>query len=304
MHVAIMGAGAIGCYLGAVLAQAGHSVVLIGRPVHVDAVNRDGLLLESKAFKGYVAVRASTDASAVAGADLVLFCVKSQDTESAGLSMAPYLKPGTQVLSLQNGVDNAERLQKAIGRMVIPAVVYLGTEMAGPGHVRHHGSGELIIGATPDSAGLARLFVEAGNPARVADDVAEILWQKLIINCAYNALSGVSQLTYGPMLDVAGARDVIRNVVGECVAVARACGVAVPEDILDKTLAVAARMPGQASSTAQDLARGKATEIDYLNGYVVRKGTELGIATPTNLALQVMVKLRERSAELSRAEVA
>ncbi len=303
MHVAIMGAGAIGCYLGAVLAQAGHSVVLIGRPVHVDAVNRDGLLLESKAFKGYVAVRASTDASAVAGADLVLFCVKSQDTESAGLSMAPYLKPGTQVLSLQNGVDNAERLQKAIGRMVIPTVVYLGTEMAGPGHVRHHGSGELIIGATPDSAGLAQLFVEAGNPARVADDVAEILWQKLIINCAYNALSGVSQLTYGPMLDVAGARDVIRNVVGECVAVARACGVAVSEDILDKTLAVAARMPGQASSTAQDLARGKATEIDYLNGYVVRKGTELGIATPTNLALQVMVKLRERSAELSRAEV-
>ena len=295
MNVAIMGAGAIGCYLGAVLAQAGHSVVLIGRPVHVDAVNRDGLLLESKAFKGYVPVQASTDASAVAEADLILFCVKSQDTENAGLSMAPYLKPGTHVLSLQNGVDNAERLQKVIGRTVIPTVVYLGTEMAGPGHVRHHGNGELIIGATSDSAGLARLFVEAGNPARVADNVAEVLWQKLITNCAYNALSGVSQLTYGPMLGVVGARDVIGNVVGECVAVARACGIVVPEDILERTLAVAKRMPSQASSTAQDLARGKTTEIDYLNGYVVRKGAELGIATPTNLALQVMVKLRERS---------
>jgi 2-dehydropantoate 2-reductase len=99
-------------------------------------------------------------------------------------------------------------------------VVYLGTEMAGPGHVRQHGGGELIMGATPDSAGLARLFVEAGNPARVANNVAEVLWQKLITNCAYNALSGVSQLTYGPMLDVAGARDVIRNVVQECIAVA------------------------------------------------------------------------------------
>ena len=295
MNVAIMGAGAVGCYLGAVLAQAGHSVVLIGRPVHVDAVNRDGLLLESKTFRGYIPIRASTDASAVAGADLVLFCVKSQDTESAGLSMAPYLKPGTQVLSLQNGVDNAERLQKGIGQAVIPTVVYLGTEMAGPGHVRHHGSGELIIGAAPGSAGLAQLFVEAGNPARIADNVAEVLWQKLITNCAYNALSAVPQLTYGPMLDVAGASDVIRNVVQECVAVARACGVAVPEDILERTLALGVRMPSQASSTAQDLARGKTTEIDYLNGYVVRKGAELGIPTPTNLALQVMVKLRERS---------
>lgn len=295
MNIAIMGAGAIGCYFGAVLAQAGHSVVLIGRPFHVDAVNRDGLLLESKTFRGYIPVRASTDVSAVAGADLVLFCVKSQDTESAGLAMAPYLKPGTQVLSLQNGVDNAERLQKVIRQSVIPAVVYLGTEMAGPGHVRQHGDGELIIGATPDSAGLARLFAEAGNPARVADNVAEILWQKLITNCAYNALSGVSQLTYGPMLEVAGASDVIRNAVQECVAVARACGVAVPEDILERTLALGVRMPSQASSTAQDLARGKTTEIDYLNGYVVRKGAELGFATPTNLALQVMVKLRERS---------
>src|ERR1700761_7407733 len=142
MNVAIVGAGAIGCYFGAVLAQAGHSVVLIGRPVHVDAINRDGLLLETRTFKGYIPVRASTDASAVAGAELVLFCVKSQDTERAGLSMAPYLKPGTQVLSLQNGVDNAERLQKAIGQTVIPTVVYLGTEMAGPGHIRRHGGGE------------------------------------------------------------------------------------------------------------------------------------------------------------------
>lgn len=295
MNVAIMGAGAIGSYFGALLAQAGHSVVLIGRPVHVDAVNKDGLLLETATFRGHLAVRASTDVAAIAGADLVLFAVKSQDTESAGLSMVPYLKPATAVLSLQNGVDNAERLQQAIGQPVTPTAVYLGTEMAGPGHVRHHGSGELIIGAAPDSARWARLFAEAGNPARVADNVAEVLWQKLITNCAYNALSAVSQLTYGPMLEVAGCKDVIRNVVQECVAVAHACGVAVPDDILDRALAVGVRMPGQASSTAQDLARRKTTEIDYLNGYVVRKGAEFGIATPTNLALQVMVKLRERS---------
>lgn len=294
MNVAIMGAGAIGCYFGALLARAGHSVVLIGRPVHVDAINRNGLLLETSTFRGHLPARASTDAAAVADADLVLFCVKSQDTERAGLSMAAHLKPGAIVLSLQNGVDNAERLANAIGRAVTPTVVYVGTEMAGPGHVRHHGPGECVIGAAPDSERLAALISEAGHPARVGANVAEMLWHKLITNCAYNAMSAVSQLPYGAMVEVAGATDVMRGAVMECVAVARACGVPVPDDIVERVLTVARNMPGQSSSTAQDLARGKTTEIDYLNGYVVRKGAGLGIPTPTNLALQVMVKLRER----------
>jgi 2-dehydropantoate 2-reductase len=295
MNVAIMGAGAIGCYFGALLARAGHSVVLIGRPVHVEAINKNGLLLETKTFRGHLPARASTDASAVADADLILFCVKSQDTASAGRSMASHLKAGVTVLSVQNGVDNAERLAEAIGRPVTPTVVYVGTEMAGPGHVRHHGPGELVIGAGPQSDKLAALVTEAGHPARVDANVSEILWLKLITNCAYNALSAVAQLPYGPMVEVEGAKDVMRNAVEECATVARACGVAVPDDILERVSAVARNMPGQSSSTAQDLARGKRTEIDYLNGYVVRKGLSLGIATPTNLALQVMVKLRERS---------
>jgi len=295
MNVAIMGAGAIGCYFGALLARAGHSVVLIGRPVHVEAINKNGLLLETKTFRGHLPARASTDASAVADADLILFCVKSLDTASAGRSMASHLKAGVTVLSVQNGIDNAERLAEAIGRPVTPTVVYVGTEMAGPGHVRHHGPGELVIGAGPQSDKLAALVTEAGHPARVDANVSEILWLKLITNCAYNALSAVAQLPYGPMVEVEGARDVMRNAVEECAAVARACGVAVPDDILERVSAVARNMPGQSSSTAQDLARGKTTEIDYLNGYVVRKGLSLGISTPTNLALQVMVKLRERA---------
>ena len=227
-------------------------------------------------------------------------CVKSADTEQAGRSLAGRLLPETSVLSLQNGVDNAPRLSAVTGHAVIPVVVYVGSEMAGPGHVRHHGGGGLAIGASAASAALAQTFEAAGIETTIADDIDKTLWSKLIINCAFNALSAVAGISYGPMLEVEGTRDVVTSAVQEAVSVARACGVAISDDILAQILKIPAMMPNQMSSTAQDLARGKRSEIDFLNGYVVRKGAELGIATPTNQALQVMVKLAERGKELSR----
>lgn len=295
MKVAVMGAGAIGCYYGGMLARAGHEVTFIGRPQHVDAINTHGLLLETADFKGRVPAQASTEASAVAGADLVLVCVKSADTEDAGRKMAASLAPGALLLCLQNGVDNTERLQAVLGRPVIGAAVYVGTGMEGPGHVRHHGGGALVIGDGASSAGLANALSDAGIPTTVSPDISAVLWGKLIVNCAYNALSAVAQISYGRMLEMDGTREVMTNVVMECIAVAKALGVTLPADTLQNTLGIAGRMPNQLSSTAQDLARGKPSEIDFLNGHVVRKGRELGIPTPTNLALLVMVKLAEKS---------
>ena len=293
MKVAVMGAGAVGCYFGAMLARASHDVTLIARPLHVEAVKRHGLMFESRSFNGRIPMQATTEASGVEGADIVLFCVKSPDTEIAGRMIAPFLKPDAALVCLQNGVDNAERLQAVTGCTAIPAVVYVATEMAGPGHVKHNGRGELIIGDAPVSAGIARQFIEAAIPTTVSDKVISELWIKLITNCAYNALSAVADLPYGPLLKVAGVTDVMRNVIDECEAVARALNIPLPATLRDTTLAMAASMPEQYSSTAQDLRRGKPSEIDYLNGHVVRKGAALGIPTPTNLALQVMVKTRE-----------
>jgi 2-dehydropantoate 2-reductase len=293
MKVAVMGAGAVGCYFGAMLARAGHDVTLIARPQHVEAISLRGLTFESRSFNGTVAVRATSEASGVEGADIVLFCVKSADTESAGRSIAPFLKPDATVLCLQNGVDNAERVQATIKQIAVPSVVYVATEMAGPGHVKHHGRGELIIGTSPASADIARRFSDAAIPTAVSDNVMSDLWAKLITNCAYNAISAVAQLPYGAMLKVKGVSDVIDNAIDECLAVAHAAGISIPANVKQAVFALAEAVPGQYSSTAQDLARGKLTEIDYLNGYVVKKGAELGIATPTNLTLYVMVKLRE-----------
>ena len=289
--IAVMGAGSVGCYFGGMLARAGYPVTLIGRPSHVDAIQQKGLLLETLSFTEHVKLKASTDVSDIASARVVLFCVKSTDTTSAAQSMLPYLSPDAIILSLQNGVENAEMLQRVVPQRVIPAVVYVATEMAGPGHLKHHGRGELAIGDSPVSEQLAAKCTEAGVPVQVSTNIVGILWGKLIVNCAYNALSAIAQQPYGKLVEVPGVRDLMHTVVTECLAVAKAAGVQVPGDSYEIVRQVSSNMATQYSSTAQDVARGKPNEIDYLNGYVCRQGALLGIPTPVNQTLLTLVKL-------------
>lgn len=296
MKVAVMGAGAIGCFYGGLLARSGAAVTLVGRPAHADAIWERGLLLEMGGERHAVPVEAATSAAGVAGADLVLFCVKSGDTEKVGAEMAPHLHPEATVLSFQNGVDNAARLAAVLGRPVVPVAVYVATEMAGPGHVKHHGRGDLLIGPSANGGAILALFAAAGIAAQVSENAVAALWGKLVVNCAYNALSALTQLPYGRMIRLEGVEAAMRDVVVECRAVAQASGVALPADILDGVLGLAAMMPAQFSSTAQDLRRGRPTEIDHLNGFVVRKGAELGVATPVNRLLHTLVKAAEARA--------
>ena len=278
------------------LARAGREVVLIGRPQHVEAIRRDGLLMDTQSFREHVAIGTALDAGGVRGAQLVLCCVKSTDTAHAAAEMAPHLAPEAIVLSLQNGYDNAARLQALLGCEVHPAVVYVATEMAGPGHLKHHGRGELVIGPFARSAELVALFAAAGVPVQVSDKVAGALWAKLIINCAYNALSAITQLPYGRIVQGEGVAAMMEDIVAECLAVAQADGIAVPGDIRAAVAGIAVSMATQVSSTAHDVARGKPSEIDHINGYVVRRGAAQGIATPVNRALHALVKLLESRA--------
>lgn len=298
----MLGAGAVGCFYGGMLARAGHAVTLIGRKIHVDAFRAGGLHFEGLQFDERIAVRASTEARAVAGAQLVLFCVKSTDTESAAREIAPHLDANAVVLNLQNGVDNTERIAAQVAQTVFPAAVYVATEMAGPGHLKHHGRGDLVIGSLAGAAGakeaaqleiLRAAFVAAGVPVTVSDNVAGALWGKLTVNCAYNAISALSQLPYGRMIEGPGVRQLMTDVVHEVLAVAAARGVRTAPDMLAMVLNLAQTMPTQFSSTAQDLARHRATEIDHLNGFIVRQGEALNIPVPANRALHSLVKLVE-----------
>src|SRR4051812_10045142 len=172
LKVTVMGAGAVGCYFGGMLARAGHAVTLVARPQHVEAIARDGLRMETVQFDERVKLAATSDPAGVAGADVVLFSVKSTDTEAAGAQIAPHPKPGALVLTLQNGVDNAERLRAVLpGVQVAAAVVYVATEMAGPGHLLHKGRGDLVIETSPGSAAIAQALIAAGVPTEISEDV-------------------------------------------------------------------------------------------------------------------------------------
>ena len=293
-RIAIMGAGAVGCYYGALLAIAGEQVTLIGRPALRDAVRDRGLLLGRRGRIELIRMDAATEPEAVAGADMVLVCVKSPDTEAAAQAIAPYLSPDATILSLQNGVGNAARLSAGLGRPVLPVVVYVATQMAGPGHVAHFGRGELVLGTGPGAEAAASILRRAGIPTEISGQTETALWSKLVINCALNALSAVSRQPYGRIIATPGAADLMKGVVAECQTVAQASGITLPADLWDQVERICATMPGQFSSTAQDMMRGRATEIEFLNGEILRRAHALGIAAPINQALTVMVRLAEQ----------
>jgi 2-dehydropantoate 2-reductase len=308
-----VGAGAVGSYFGGMLARASSHVTLIGREAHVQAIRRGGLFLDTVTFQERVAVAASTDISAVRDSEFVLFCVKTVDTEDAAQLLAPNLAPGTIVISLQNGVDNVARIRASSGIDALPAVVYVAAALPEPGHVKHSGRGDIIAGELPGNAHVAgsqagrpervaALFAGASVPCRVSPNIEIDLWMKMVKNCAGNAVTAIAQTSFAHAARNLHVREVMRQVIEETVKVGRARGVQLPEaGWVEKGIKNAEGLGQATSSTAQDIARGKRTEIDSLNGYIVRRGTELGVPVPVSATLTALVKLiEERNAQKGR----
>jgi 2-dehydropantoate 2-reductase len=297
--VAVVGAGAVGGYFGGMFARAGVPVVMIGRPAFIEAIQRDGLRIDSVQFQETVHPAASTELAAAAGADVVLFCVKTTDTVNAAKKLAAILPEDSLVVSMQNGVNNAEEIRNASGIDALPAVVYVAASVPTPGVIKHLGRGDIVVGPPSEKTErVAQLFGEAKIPCRISENIEGELWTKLVWNCALNAVSALGQVTYGEIIASEDARRLIEAAVYETLNVARAKGIH-PAGLEDPKVAIAGsykiaeQMSGTRSSTAQDLSRGKHTEIDSLNGYVARVGAQLGVPTPINHALYTLVKLYE-----------
>jgi 2-dehydropantoate 2-reductase len=299
--ITVVGAGAVGGYFGGMLARAGAPVMMIGRAPFVEAVNKYGLLLDTLHFKESVRVEAATELDAARGAEVVLFCVKTTDTAATARGLAPLLSPQAIIISMQNGVDNADKIRAASGSDALGAVVYVAASVPQPGTVKHVGRGDLVIG--PRNASTERIaaqFERASVPCRVSDNIEGELWTKLTWNCALNAISALGRAKYGQITASEDARKLVAEIVDEVLAVARAAnihppGLEDPKAALAGAMKVAAQMSEALSSTAQDMLRNKRTEIDSLNGYISRRGAALGVSTPVNHALFTLVKLVESS---------
>ena len=298
-RVAVVGAGAVGGYFGGLLARAGAPVVMIGRPAFVETVKQNGLFLDTLQFQEHVRLEASTEMAAVDGAQVVLFSVKTTDNAATARAIAPLLSNDALVLSMQNGVDNVEQIRAAARIEALPSVVYVAASVPRPGSVKHVGRGDLVVGPkNAKTERLAALFARANIPCRITENIEGELWTKLVWNCALNPVSALGRAKYGQLAGSPDAWKVVGTAVYEVLAVARAAnihppGLEDPKAALAGALKIATQMAEALSSTAQDMNRGKRTEIDSLNGYVSRRGAELGVRTPVNQALYALVKLAE-----------
>ena len=300
-RVVVVGPGGVGTYFGGMLARAGAPVTMLGRSggqsAHLVAMARNGLRLETLTFDERVPVDTATCADVVATADLVLFSVKTPDTDEAARMIAPHVSNRAVVVDLQNGVDNPARMRHA-GIDPIVAVVYVAAAIETPGAVKHRGRGDLVIGHRSRASEVERVaawFVRAGVSCQVSEDVERELWFKLILNSMTNAVSALTGASYGALAAFESTWQVACDVAREGIAVARAAGHDFDQEtMIARGLEVCRAVGAATSSTQQDIARGRPTEIDAFNGFIARRGTELEIETPINRVLWALVKLREQ----------
>ena len=297
MNIAMIGAGAMGSLFGSLLAGAGVSVTLLDiRQDHVDAVERHGLTVEKGGRRLTVRIPATTDPEAIGPVDLALVFVKSTHTDAAAQTAVRLAGSTGWVLTLQNGMGNADILAKALE----PARVVAGTTSHGatflqPGAIRHAGAGETVIGpwsAAGMSAAeaIADVFNRAGIPTRAVADVHAVLWAKLFVNVGINAITALTGIKNGQLLDLKQTRDLAREAVNEAVAVARARGISIQGDPVETVFRTAEATGPNRSSMGQDVDQRRLTEITAINGYIVRTANDAGIAVPVNRALTALIE--------------
>lgn len=300
LKICVLGAGALGCAIGGVLAEAGCTVTLVTRnAAHVAAINRDGLRLVEQGRERRVVVRAATDCSSLEPMDLVIVLVKSFHTRQAIESARAIVRPGTVVLSLQNGLGHEDVLAEVVGRdKVMAGKTYVGGVLLAPGRILVGSAGkETLIGEldgriSPRALAIRDEFRRAGLPITLSENIVGTMWDKLLVNVSTGALSGITALTYGELYKLPEIEACALAAVGEAMAVAKASGVVLAtREPRDAWLKAAEGLPADfKTSMLQSLEKGSVTEIDFINGAVVRWGQRSGVTTPVNQALVAGIK--------------
>ncbi|MBB3181556.1 ketopantoate reductase family protein [Variovorax sp. Sphag1AA] len=307
MRICFLGAGALGCAIGGTLAKAGSDVTLIDRnPPHVDAINRDGLWMKDGEEEQVVRVRAALNADDLAPPDLIVVLVKSFHTRSAIEAARHIVGPDTAVMSLQNGMGHEEILAEVVGRdRVLAGKTYVGGVKLSPGRIiagtrdKRTVIGELDGTISERAKAIAAEFERAGLPCEVSENIMGVMWDKLLINVSTGALSAITGQVYGALYAVPEIEATAIAAVAEAMAVARASGVTLSiKEPRDAWRMAAEGLPYEfKTSMLQSIEKGSVTEVDFINGSVVRGGQKYNVPTPVNQTLVAAVKGIERRLE-------
>jgi 2-dehydropantoate 2-reductase len=308
VRVAVYGAGGVGGYFGGRLARAGADVRLIARGAHLAALREHGLRVRSVHGDFAVRLPATDDPAEIGPCDYVLFCVKAFDTEAAGARLAPLLHEDTAVVSLQNGVDNEEKLARAIGeRAVMGGAAYIFAGIAEPGVVVHTGGptavvvGELDGRASERAQRLLELCQRAGFGAELSTSIPTVLWAKFAFICAQAGMTAAVRLPIGEIRDAPAAWAAFRRLFDEVCALAAVEGHPVPPAAQERLLATAETLePGSLSSLHDDLVHGRRMELAALHGLVVTRAAEHGLAVPLSDAVYAVLEPWARRNERAR----
>jgi 2-dehydropantoate 2-reductase len=306
MRIAVLGSGGIGGYYGGLLAKAGHDVSFIARGAHLEAMQRHGLTVRTSAGDATIPVTAVADTRALGPVDLVLFCVKSYDTEPAALALPPLMARDTAVVTLQNGVDNVEVIGAVVGSgPVLAGAVYVALQLAGPGVVLRTGSeGKIVFGElggtlTERVQRIAGAFQQSGIPHQVSTDIDRVLWEKFLFITGVGAVTALARSGIGPLLASPDGRALLTASCEEIVAVALREGVPFAADAVDRVMEQATTLPPPwRSSLARDLEDGRRLEVQALSGAVVRRGVQLGIPTPIHRTIATCLSVHQPSASI------
>lgn len=299
MKIAVIGAGGVGGTFGAALAKAGADVWFLARGAHLDAMRSTGLRIVSpRGDTHLVPTQASDDPAAIGRADVVLFCVKLWDVETAGERIRPLVGPGTAVIPLQNGIDAADRLIPILGAgAVLGGVAQVSATIEGPGVVRQTGTfmrlvfGEFSGERSARAEAFLALCRKAGFDADLSDQIQTELWLKFIVLATNSAITAATRLPFGRLRDDPDVMALFEAATKEVVAVGRAKGIALPADAAQRNMSFLAGAPAaMMASMAHDLIRGNRIELPWLSGKVVALGRELGVPTPVHSTLYAVLK--------------
>jgi len=301
MKIAVLGSGAMGSVFGGLLAEHEQNVVLIDTwKQHIDAINKNGLHLEGIGGDRFINVKGVSSADEIKDhVDLVIVFVKSPFTESAVKGALHIIGENTMIMTLQNGLGNAEKIAEIAGSSkTIVGITNNGATLIEPGRVRHAGLGETVISPFDGKISqrikeIAQIFTEAGLPTRVSDEVTVLVWDKLMVNVGINALTAVLKVPNGYLVEHASSDKLLEYAVKEAEKVCKAKGIQLRHDPVQHCRDVARATAANYSSMYQDVAKKRITEIDYINGAVVNEGRKLGIPTPVNETLVLLIKAIE-----------